>query len=168
MNEEQTMSTPSPADVAANVAPRVFTQEDVNRQISAARRQQRADYADYEELQMQAEAADEARARIAEIEEQIAAVESGGPAPRELQSRPADAEFIVQLMEERGLAPEDRILLSGADEATVTMQAERLRAMHLVQGNVAPREGATRTTGRSMDREMREFLDALQSRNGTY
>ncbi|MFL1999504.1 hypothetical protein [Microbacterium sp. A1-JK] len=163
------MSTPTPADVAALTAPRTFTQGEVDGIIKdRADRIARQQHAEYEDVRAQAQRAEQAQARIAEIEAQLEAGTPTGTAVPIPDARPADAEFIVQLMEERGLAPEDRILLSGADEATVTMQAERLRAMHLVEGNVAPREGFTRTTGRSMDREMREFLDALQSSNGTY
>ena len=62
------------------------------------------------------------------------------------------------------LADSTHQLLTGTDEATLMLQGERLQQMasaYRTLGNVAPREGTYRETGRHGDQDMREFTSTL-------
>jgi hypothetical protein len=89
--------------------------------------------------------------RLAEVEKRAAEAESNA-----LRSNIA-AKF--------GLAPEDRdLFLTGSDEATLSAQAQRLServSAAKKQGNVAPNEGGTKSTGENG--ELRDFVGALFS-----
>ncbi|MGO2746747.1 hypothetical protein [Microbacterium sp.] len=58
-----------------------------------------------------------------------------------------------------GVSDEDRdLLMTGIDEDTLTMQAERLNPpQDLSQGNIARREGQTVQRGHDEDEDMRGF-----------
>lgn len=85
----------------------------------------------------------------------------------EIEQRAADAEARAlrsDIAAKFGLSAEDRdLFLTGIDEDTLTAQAERLAAREVdrkKQGNVAPKEGATSTSG-SDDSEARDFAAGL-------
>lgn len=70
-----------------------------------------------------------------------------------------------RIAEAHRIAPEDRdALLTGADEAMLTAQAERLVDVGFTEprkiGNYAPKEGDTKNTGRD-NREAREYARDL-------
>jgi hypothetical protein len=147
----ETGPTTDPADKQQE---QTFTQADVDRIVK-----QRADriakerYADYDELKAKAEGAKTLEDRLADVEKRYAESERNA-----LRSNIA-AKF--------GIAPEDRdLFLTGADEAALTAQAERLAAREAdrkKQGNVAPKEGNT-TSQADEKAPLREFAKQLFDR----
>ncbi|HLS48556.1 MAG TPA: hypothetical protein VK024_01055 [Actinomycetaceae bacterium] len=108
-----------------------FTQADVDRIVGERVKRVEAKYADYKDLKAKAEGAKTAEERIAELEQRYRDAETA-----RLRSDIAAA---------HGISPEDRdLFLTGADEETLTKQAERL-ASHVIerkkQGNRAPLQG---------------------------
>ncbi|WP_138945254.1 hypothetical protein [Plantibacter sp. M259] len=127
-----------------------LTQADVDRIVKDRVARVQAKYADYEELKVKAEGAKTVEEKLAELEGKYSAAEA-----RALRSDVA-AKY--------GLSVEDRdLFLTGTDEATLTAQAKRLadrEADRKKQGNVAPKEGATDTTG-GPSKDLREFTKGL-------
>lgn len=68
-------AVPSPADVAEKVQ-RTFTQEDFDKALGKRLANERAKFADYDELKAKAEAADAAAAEVAELRERLASTEA--------------------------------------------------------------------------------------------
>ena len=126
-----------------------FTQADVDRIVKERVQRERAKYADYDELKTKASEKASADDRIADLEKKYAASEAA-----RLRSDVA-AKF--------GISAEDRdLFLTGADEDTLTAQAQRLAAREAdrkKQGNVAPKEGAS-PVGKPQS-DMREFTRSL-------
>ncbi|MFZ8758622.1 hypothetical protein ACO03V_14495 [Microbacterium sp. HMH0099] len=103
----------TPADVAA---PRRFSQGEVDRVVADRLRQQRYEHADAEDLQIRAAEVDRLERQAAEMEASIA----------ELNRRT----LITNLRVRHDISEEDAVLfLTGADDAALTAQAERLGAM---------------------------------------
>ncbi|MFV9424934.1 hypothetical protein [Microbacterium sp. S1037] len=110
------------------------------------------DTSDHEDATTAARETERLERQVAEMEETLAA-----------EKRNA---LISRIISDHNLEPEDAILLTGQDEATLTAQAERLAARSSdvrTLGNVAPREGATKVTG-TEDRDIREFAALLFGR----
>lgn len=130
-----------------------FTQADVDRIVKERITRVEAKYADYSELKTKAEGAKTVEQKLADLEQKHAEAEA-----RALRSDIA-AKFSI--------SAEDRdLFLTGADESTLTAQAKRLAAREAdrkKQGNVAPKEGDTTTTGKN-DSDMREFAKELFAR----
>jgi len=114
-----------------------ITQADVDRIVKERVARERAKYADYDQLKAAAGEKVTADERIAELEKKYAAAE---------QSR-LRSDIAAQF----GISAEDRdLFLTGTDSDSLTAQAQRLaerEADRKKQGNVAPNEGGTKTTG---------------------
>ncbi|WP_194763968.1 hypothetical protein [Microbacterium sp. UFMG61] len=151
------MEAPTPATVAAQIAPRRLTQEQIDREVTRALRNAEKDIkpADYDEVRAQAERATELEQKIADLQGEISHVQ--------LES------LRTSVAARFGVSDEDRaLLMTGADEATLTLQAERLGAPAVPMRNVAPREGTYRQTGDNRsDREMSSFVNELMG-NDTF
>jgi len=94
---------------------------------------------------------DEAEARIAAAEKRATDAEL-----RALRTGIANTHGISQ-------ADAD-LLLTATDEQSLTLQAQRFTELNgtgRTRGNVAPREGSTRQSGKNIDPEMREFVGQL-------
>lgn len=120
---------------------KTFTQDEVNELVGKARvderRKVQAKFADYDELSEKAKGAKTLEDRLAEIEQ---------------RAKDAEAKALRSDIAARfGLSTEDRdLFLTGADEETLTAQAQRLSAREAdrkKQGNVAPTEGGNPTPG---------------------
>lgn len=151
-----------PADGAEGQQGTVFTQAEVDRIVGDRVTRERAKYADYDELKTKAGQATTAEERIAALEQKLSTTEASA-----LRTRIA-AKFSISTEPGKDDSPSDAdLFLTGADEATLTKQAERLAgrvADRKKQGNVAPKEGTTSTSG-SEDSELRETARQLFRRN---
>jgi hypothetical protein len=129
-----------------------FTQADIDKAVRERIARERAKFADYDELKAKAEGAKTVEQKLAEIEKKAAAAEA-----RALRSDIA-ARFQINA--------EDRdLFLTGTDEDTLTAQAKRLaerEADRKKQGNVASKEGTTKTTGDRGDEH--DFVSELFGR----
>lgn len=140
---------PSPADVAAVVSSRRFTQAEVDQIVQERLRRSRP--SDYEEVARTAEAVDEMERLIGEKEQALA------------QARFEARRDALALQHSVPVDLRDEFMTS-TEEATLAMQAERLArlaAQRAATGNVARREGAVRVTGAHSDREVRDFVNDL-------
>lgn len=137
----------TPATVVAQLASRPLTQAQIDAEVTRALRE--AKPADYDEVREQAEAASVLERQIADLEKQITAT-------RQESLR-------VSIAARFGISDDDRdVLLTGTDEATLLLQAERLGNVARAGGNVAPREGRhVPSGGNRADREMREYVNDL-------
>ncbi|MEN0023232.1 MAG: hypothetical protein AAGC61_08110 [Microbacterium sp.] len=154
MDTEQTNSlevaVPTPATVAAQVAPRRLTQADIDREVARALRDAEKGLkpADYDEVREAAERATELEARISGLQGEI--------------SEAKLENLRIAVAARFGVSDEDReLLMTGTDEAALIAQAERLGAPARPMGNVARKEGATVQTGPRRDPELSEFVDQL-------
>jgi hypothetical protein len=131
-----------------------FTQADVDRIVrERLARQAKNEFGDYDTLKAKAAGAQTVEQKLADLESKYAAAEA-----RALRS---------DIAAKHGISAEDRdLFLTGTDEATLTAQAQRLAARDAdrkKQGNVAPEEGKTKTSG-TTDVELRQFARDLFSR----
>ena len=114
-----------------------LTQADVDRIVKDRIARVEAKYADYNDLKAKAEGAKTIEQQLADLATKHAAAEA-----RALRS---------DIAAKHGLSTEDRdLFLTGSDEATLEAQAKRLAERNAEQkknGNRAPREGRTTTTG---------------------
>lgn len=140
-----------------------FTQADVEKIVRDRLAQQAKNkFGDYDELKSKAGTA-------ATLEERLGSLESelGSTKAEALRTRIA-AKFSISTEPGKDGEPSDAdLFLTGADEATLTSQAQRLAgrvADRKKQGNVAPKEGTTSTTGNE-DSDLREATRALFGRN---
>lgn len=136
-----------------------FTQAEVDRMIKQrAERIAREKYPDYDDLKAKA-------GQTATAEERITALE------RELSSSRAEAlkakiagRFNISTEPGKDGDPSDAdLFLTGADEETLTRQAQRFAdrvAAVKKTGNVAPKEGVATTSGKG-DGDLREFARNL-------
>lgn len=132
---------------------KTFTQAELDNIITARLKQQaETKFGDYDELKTKAESAKTVEQKLADLEQKHAAAEA-----RALRS---------DIAAKHGISAEDRdLFLTGTDEATLTAQAKRLGERETdrkKQGNVAPKEGDTKTGGG--DDGMREFARNLFGR----
>lgn len=132
-----------------------FTQADVDRIVRERVKRERERFADYDALKAQAEGAKTAEQRIADLEKRLADADA-----REQRSR-----LVQSVAKAHGITDPDDIalFLTGADEDTLTAQAERLAerdAGRRKAGDIVPDAGKTptNTTG---DTELREFTRNL-------
>jgi hypothetical protein len=131
-----------------------FSQADVDKLVSKVRGEERRKasekFADYDDLKTKAEGAKTVEQKLADLEGQLSASNA-----RALRS---------DIAAKHGISAEDRdLFLTGTDESTLTAQAERLAAREADRkknGNVAPKEGTTTTTG-GPSKDMREFTRNL-------
>lgn len=146
-----TDTSPSPATVAAQVQSRRFTPDEVNAEVARALRDHRVEKpADYDDVKLAAE-------RAAELEHTIKGLE-GEMARVQLDS------LRLSIAARFGVSADDAaVLMTGSDEASLTMQAERLAQSFRPLGNVSPREGGTAQTGTRgrEQQEMREYVSEL-------
>lgn len=136
-----------------------FTQDDVNRIVKErAERIAKQLYPDYDDLKAKAGESQSLEQRIADMEKESAAAKAEA-----LRSRVA-AEFGVSTKKGPKGEPSDAdLFLTGADESTLTAQAQRLAARESdrkKQGNFAPKEGTTTSTGGD-DEDLRGFARKL-------
>lgn len=128
-------------------------QADVDRIVKERVARERAKYADYDDLKAKA-------AGSQTLEERLASLEG------ELTTAKATA-LRSDIAAKHGLSAEDRdLFLTGTDESTLNAQAQRLaerEADRKKQGNVAPKEGASYSSG--TDSEERAFAADLFGRN---
>jgi hypothetical protein len=148
-NEAQTTTTDSGAEVEGREQ-QTITQSDVDRIVRERVARERAKYADYDELKAKADGAKTVEQKLADLEGKYSAAEA-----RAVRS---------DIAAKHGISAEDRdLFLTGTDEATLTAQAERLAARDADRkknGNVAPKEGTTTTTG-GPSKDVREFTRNL-------
>ena len=129
-----------------------FTQAEVDRIVRDRLSQQAKNkFGDYDELKTQAAGAKTLEERLADVESRYKAAE--------LNALRSD------VAAKHGLSAEDRdLFLTGADAETLTAQATRLAdrvAAVKKQGNVAPNEGDTKTTGTSEEQAERALATGL-------
>lgn len=130
-----------------------LSQADVDRIVKDRIARVEAKYADYNDLKAKADGAKTVEQQLADLATKHAEVEA-----RALRS---------DIAATYGISKEDRdLFLTGSDEASLTAQAKRLAdrmADQKKQGNRAPREGRTTTTGDG-DEQMREAVRGLFNR----
>lgn len=131
-----------------------FTQADIDRIVRERIKRERERFADYDDLKAQAEGAKTAEQRIADLEKRLA----------DADARESRSKLVAQVAAAHEITdPEDiRLFLTGADEDTLTAQAERLAAREgekRKQGNYVPNEG--RTTTNTGDADVRAFARQL-------
>ena len=136
-----------------------FTQAEVNQIVQDRLKQQAQNkFGDYDELKTKAAGAQTLEERLGLVEKELTTTKAEA-----LRSRIA-AEFGISTKPAKAGEPSDAdLFLTGSDEASLIAQAQRLagrEADRKKQGNVAPKEGATKTTG-SDDHELREFARNL-------
>lgn len=131
--------------------PQTFTQADVDKIVRDRLAQQAKNkFANYDEYKAAAEGAKTVEQKLADLEAKHAEAEA-----RALRS---------DIATKHGISAEDRdLFLTGSDEATLTAQAKRLAerlADQKKNGNRAPKEGATTTSGNT-DSDARTFARNL-------
>lgn len=129
-----------------------FTQADVDKIVRDRLAQQAKNkFGDYDDLKVRAEGAKTLEERLADVESRY----------KEAETKALRSDIAAKF----GIDPVDRdLFLTGSDVETLTAQATRLAervAAVKKQGNVAPKEGATKTSGSSEDAEAREFVGNL-------
>jgi hypothetical protein len=139
-----------------------FTQAEVDAIIrDRLKQQERTKFGDYQELKTKAEGAKTLEERLGSLEQELSTTKAEA-----LRSSIA-ARFGISTQKGKDGEPSDAdLFLTGTDESTLTAQAQRLAARQAdskKQGNVAPKEGETKTSG-SGDTELREFARELFSR----
>jgi len=130
---------------------KTYTQAEINNIVTSRLKEQaEKKFGDYAELKARAEGAKTVEQKLADLEAKHAEAEA-----RALRS---------DIAARHGISTEDRdLFLTGSDEATLEAQASRLAARVVdqkKQGNVARKEGATKTTG-TADTDAREFVSTL-------
>lgn len=129
-----------------------FTQADLDKVVKERVARERAKYADYDELKTRAGEKATADERIADLEKRYAEAEAG-----RLRS---------DIAARYGISADDRdLFLTGADEETLTTQAQRLaerESERARQGNVVPGEGtsapATALNGDGLEQALKSKL----------
>lgn len=129
-----------------------FTKAQVDAIVNQRLKQQAQNkFGDYDELKDRAGQTKTLEERLAEVEKRASDAES-----KALRS---------DVAARHGISAEDRdLFLTGSDEDTLTAQAQRLAARSAdvkKHGNVAPKEGETKTTGSSEEAEAKEFVSNL-------
>ena len=136
-----------------------FTGADVERIVRDRLAQQAKNkFGDYDELKTKAEGAKTLEERFGALESELATSRA-----QALRTRIA-ADFGISTKPAKEGEPSDAdLFLTGSDEATLTAQAQRLagrEADRKKQGNVAPKEGETKTSG-GTDTDLRDFAKGL-------
>lgn len=127
-----------------------LTQADVDRIVQDRVARVEAKYADYDDLKKKAGDKETLDEKVAELEKKYQTAEA--------------ARLRSDVAAKYGISAEDRdLFLTGTDEAALTAQAKRLgerEADRKRQGNVAPKEGGTSSSGKD-DSDEREFVKQL-------
>lgn len=160
MTEQQTVDTSgNDADTTDQKQEQTFTQAEVDRIVKTrADRIAKEKYGDYDELKAQAAGAKTLEERLADVEGKLTAAQTGA-----LRASIAAEYGISTKKGDKGEPSDADLFLTGTDEAALTAQAQRLagrQADSKKQGNVAPKEGSTKTTGGD-DQALREFARGL-------
>ncbi len=147
----QSAVNPTPADGKQEQS---FTQADIDRIVTDRLAQQAKNkFGDYAELKAKADGAKSVEQQLADLSAKHAEAEA-----RALRS---------DIATKHGISAEDRdLFLTGSDETALTAQAVRLAgrvADQKKQGNRAPKEGGTTTTG-DPDKDMRVAVRNLFGR----
>lgn len=151
-------ASPSPANIAAHVNGRRFSAAEVEQIVQDRVRRSRP--ADYEEVRLQAEAADELRRVLAEKEQALADLKLTS-----LRAAIA-AEYGVSMAARADGQPSDAdLFLTGQDEARMRAQAAALARMSATSaGKRALKPPTSPTKGR--DDEFRESVSLIFGRYG--
>lgn len=141
---------------------KTFTQAEVDALVKQrAERLAKQLYPDYDDLKTKAAGAKTLEERLGSLEQELSTTRA------EAMRSNIAARFGISTEKGKDGEPSDAdLFLTGTDEATLTAQAQRLAARQAdskKQGNVAPKEGETKTSG-SGDTELREFARELFSR----
>lgn len=139
-----------------------FTQADLDRIVKDRLAQQAKNrFGDYDDLKAKADGAKTLEERLASLEGELTSTKAGA-----LRASIA-AEFGISTKKGAKGEPSDAdLFLTGTDETSLTAQAQRLagrEADRKKQGNVAPNEGSTKTSG-DTDSASREFAAQLFAR----
>lgn len=141
---------------------KTFTEAEVNDIVRDRLKQQATNkFGDYDELKTKAGTAQTLEERLGSLESELSTTRAAA-----LRTSIA-ADFGISTKKGPKGEPSDAdLFLTGSDESTLTAQAQRLagrEADRKRNGNVAPKEGDTKTTG-ATDTGMREFADQLFGR----
>lgn len=142
----------------------ITTQEDLNRIIGERVQRERAKFADYRDLKAKASRLDEIEEANKSETQKLA--DAMAAAERDRDQARAEA-LRLRVATKHGISDEDAdLFLTGADEATLTRQAERLaeRAEGRKRTNHVPREGTTPTNNAASDAQ--SFAQALFGSGG--
>jgi hypothetical protein len=135
-----------------------FTQADVDRIVRERLAQQAKNkFGDYDDLKSRAGVAQTLEERLASLESELSTTRADA-----LRTNIAAKFGISTEKGPKGEPSDADLFLTGSDESTLTAQAQRLagrEADRKKQGNVAPREGATTTSGQ--DDGLRDFTKRL-------
>ena len=133
-------------------------QSEVDRIVRERVARERSKFADYDELKTKAEGSKTLEERLASLEGELTT------ARRDALKSSIAAKFGISTEPGPDGSPSDAdLFLTGSDADSLTSQAQRLAARDAdrkTQGNVAPKEGATKQTG-TQDGETREFVGSL-------
>lgn len=158
MTDDATTEGESGSEETQQKQGQTFSQADVDRIVKERIQRVETKYADYSDLKAKADGAKTLEERLGSVEAELNTTKAGA-----LRASIA-AEFGISTKKGAKGEPSDAdLFLTGADESTLTAQAQRLAGRQAdlkKQGNVAPKEGATKTTGGS-ETDMREFARAL-------
>jgi len=172
MSTETTTSTeptvpagdPQPGSEPQSQQGQTFTQADVDRIVRERLAQQAKNkFGDYDDLKSKAGESQTLEQRVAEMEARATKAEQDA-----LRSRVAADYGISTKKGPKGEPSDADLFLTGADESTLTAQAERLAGRvedRKKQGNFAPREGNS-PSGNSED-PLREFTRNLFKQQDT-
>ena len=137
-----------------------FTQAEVDAIIrDRLKQQERTKFGDYQELKTKADGAKTLEERLGSLEQELSTTKA------EALRTSIAARFGISTEKGKDGEPSDAdLFLTGTDESTLTAQAQRLAARQAdskKQGNVAPNEGGTKSTGKPEEQEAREFVGNL-------
>jgi hypothetical protein len=128
----------------------MVSQAEVDRIVKERVARERAKFADYDEVKAKAEGSKTLEERLAGLEKELTTTRA--------------AALRSDIAAKHGINAEDRdLFLTGSDEETLTAQATRLaqrEADRKRQGNVAPNEGGTKSTGNT-DSDARQVVGSL-------
>ena len=156
---ESTNQAEKTSEGTHNQQEQAFTQADVDRIIKDRLAQQaKNQFGDYADLKAKAEGARTLEERLGTLESELTSTKAAA-----LRTSIA-AEFGISTKKGPKGEPSDAdLFLTGTDESTLTAQAQRLagrEADRKKQGNVAPKEGDTKNSGKD-DSGLREFAQQL-------
>jgi len=146
--------------VADKQETQMIPQAEVDRIVKERVARERAKFADYDELKTTAGTAKTLEERLASLETELTTTRT-----QALKTSIAAKYGISTGPGENGAASDADLFLTGSDADSLTAQAERLAsrsADRKKQGNVAPNEGSTTTSG-DTDGETRSFARSLFS-----
>jgi hypothetical protein len=149
------------ADESKQADTQTVPQADVDRIVKERVARERAKYADYDDLKAKAEGSKTLEQRLAELETELTTTKT-----QALKTSIA-AKFGISTEPGANGEPSDAdLFLTGSDADSLTAQAQRLvgrDADRKKQGNVAPKEGSTTSSGKPRS-EWSGVLEKLSSR----